>query len=229
MTSPAPDLAPHDNKAPAEPGAGSTLIVPLVVWMLIQLAALGLAASGVRLSAHLAQPPQSLALDEMLIAQFVGSALFLRVLFRGWRAWLVLVLIAGPMLMLASTMTAVPLSRVMWLWAQVAAWLTALALWRAAAPRRADVIAAIAMMGSAGGLLLAYLQAEFGPSVGAGMLEAFPLPGAIRHLTAPGLFLPPFLSTGVFSVAALVVLALKSGQSARQRVGRRKEMTSELR
>ena len=206
----------NPSRPPRQPAEKSTLAVPLTVWLLIQLAALALAASRLPLSAHFARPPQSLALDEMLIAQFVGAALFFPLLFRGWRAWLAMAVSAWPMLMLASTMTAIPAWRVTALWLLPVQWLTALALWRLAAPHRGDVVAAVALMGSAGGLLLAYLQAEFGPSTWGRALDFMPLASLVRHLADPTLFAAPFLSTGAFAAVAAAVLAFNAHKDRRE-------------
>src|SRR5687768_16676622 len=109
----------------------SVVAVPLMVWLLIQLAAVALAASGVELSASFPRPARSLAVHEMLVAQFVGSAMFVAVLFRGgWRAWLAIVVSAAPMLMLAAWLARLPMARVAALWVHVGTWLTMLALWR---------------------------------------------------------------------------------------------------
>ena len=208
-------------------------VIPLIVWLLIQLAAIALAASGVALSANFPQPPQSLAVHEMLIAQFVGSAMFLLVLFRGgWRAWIAMVLTAGPMLVLAAWVARMPISRVMLPWGEVGLWLTTLALWSAVvsrrdardpkarglqspgfspgfSPRSSSVLPALALLLSAGGLLWWYLRVEARQSDDLNLLDFVPLASALRHLDEPA-NLTPLLSTSVLSAVALVILAVKS-------------------
>ena len=188
----------------------SPLAIPLVVWLLIQLAAIALAASGVQLSASFPRPPQSLAVPEMVVAQFVGAAIFLPVLFRGWQSWLAMVLTAGPMLLVASRIAPLPMTRVLLLWAEVAAWLTALAIWRAAMPRRTDVIAAAAVLLSVGGLVFWYLRAEFQPARDLGPLGMLPLVSSLRRLHDSGGSDPPLPSTLVLAVAGLIIIAAKS-------------------
>jgi hypothetical protein len=206
----------------------SVVLVPLIIWLLIQLAAVALAASGVPLSANFPRPPQSLAVHEMLVAQFVGSAMFFPALFRGgWRGWLAIVLSAAPMLMLAAWLARTPLSRVPMLWVHVTAWVTMLALWRAVALRRDEspkaegwpslgflgVLTALATLLSAGGLLIWYLHSEFQPDRDLAILRLFPLPALLHSLTAPGgPTLSPLLSTVTLSAAALVILAVKSSR-----------------
>jgi hypothetical protein len=203
----------------------SSLAIALIVWLLIQLAAIALAASGVPLSANFPHPPQSLAVHEMLIAQFVGSAMFLSVLFRGgWRAWLGMVLSAGPMLMLAVWVARMPMSRVMLAWGEVALWLTTLALWRAVfscgnvsdakarglqSPRSSSVLSALAILLSAGGLLWWYLRVEARLESDLKLSNFFPLASALHLLDEPA-NLVPLLSTAVMSAAALVILAAKA-------------------
>ena len=191
--------------------------------MLIQLAAIALAASGVALSANFPQPPQRLAVHEMLIAQFVGSAMFLALLFRaGWRAWVGMVISAGPMLIVAAWLARMPLSRVMIAWGEVGLWLTALALWSAVARDEArdaqapgmrsrgllSVVAALAVLLSAGGLLAWFLRADARRDLDWNLLRLFPLIEALRGLDRPA-EIPPLLSTTACSAVALVILAAK--------------------
>jgi hypothetical protein len=194
-----------------QPEEKPSIATARIVWLLIQLAAVALAASGVPLSADFPRPPQSLAVHEMLIAQFVGSAMFLPVLFRGgWRAWLGMILTAGPMLMLSAWLARMPMTPVLLLWVEVAGWVTTLALWREVTPRRVDVLAALALLLSAGGLLVWYLQAEFQPSVGSGLLRVFLLAATLRTLPDPAADLSPLLSTAIASAVALVILTAKA-------------------
>jgi hypothetical protein len=196
-------------------GIESAFAIPLIVWLLIQLAAIALAASGVALSANFPRPPQSLAVHEMLVVQFVGSAMFLPVLFRGgWRSWLAIVACAGPMLALAAALARMPIARVPVLWVHVAAWVTMLALWSAVAKGRAisSIVAALAMLLSAGGLLVWYLQAEFQGGRDLWFLHFLPLPPVLRSLSSSSTPLSalPLLSTAAASIGALVILAAKT-------------------
>ena len=163
----------------------------------------------------------------MLVAQFVGSAMFFPLLFRGglrgWRAWLAMMLTAGPMLMLAAWLAQVPISRVLVLWVHVAGWVVMLALWGAVArggmfttskaqglPSLGfrNVLHALAMLLSAGGLLLWYLQSEFRPASNPLFHHVFPLPALLPHVTDSSLILSPLLSTAALSAAAVVILAV---------------------
>jgi hypothetical protein len=219
------NAVPADSATPRQPGRDKpSFAIPLIVWLLIQLTAIALAASGVALSASFPNPPQRLAVHEMLVAQFVGSAMFAALLFRGgWRGWLALVVSAAPMLMLAGWLARMPMSRVSVLWVNVGAWLTMLALWSAVGrnhskargsqfPGFQSTLTALAMLLSAGGLLLWYLQAEFQPVRNPTWLRLFPMPALLEGAATPsGPHLAlPLLSTVVLSVAALVILAVKA-------------------
>jgi hypothetical protein len=204
----------------------SPVVIPVIVWLLIQLAAIALAASGVELSANFPRPAPSLAVHEMLVAQFVGAATFLSLLFRGgWRAWLAMVLIAGPMLMLAGWLARMEMPRVMLAWGEVGMWLTALALWNAVVSGLGtpyenkvpgwlrlgfrSILPALAMLLSAGGLVLWYLYAEFRPAQPFPLLRCFPLVAALRRLGGLGTTLP-LHSTTLMTALALVILAAKA-------------------
>ena len=206
MTSAPPDPSPLETQLEEKP----SLAIPLIVWLLIQLAAIALSAWGVQLSANSPRPPQSLAVHVMLVAQFVGAAILLPVLFRGWRAWLAMVLTPGPMLFLAARMTPLPMSRVPMLWVEVAAWMTALAVWRTVASRSAHIIAALAMLLSAGGLVLWYLRAEFQPTSDLDPRTLFPLAATLRRLHDPASRGSPLLSTLAFTAAGLIVLGVNT-------------------
>jgi hypothetical protein len=216
----------HASAAPQVERQHDGLAVPLILWLLIQLAAVALAASRVPLSADFPRPAQALAVHEMVIAQVVGSALFLPVLFRGgWRGWLAMVVTAGPMLMLAAWLARTPLPRVLVAWGEVGMWLAMLALWRAAlcervdddadralrwrSARACDILRAAALLLSVGGLLLWYLRTEFQPDRPPTPLLRFPLPAILQNLTAPTFDPSPLLSTAALSAAALVILTVK--------------------
>jgi hypothetical protein len=205
----------HDTDKP------SSVAVPLIVWLLVQLAAVALAASGVGLSASVPQP-RSLAVHDMLVAQFVGSAMFAGVLFRGgWRGWLALVVSAAAMLMLAAWLARIPMARVPMLWVHVAAWLTMLALWHAvgssSSSARAShsrgflsVLSALAMLFSGGGLLLWYLQSEFQPDRRLTLLHFVPLPALLQSPAEPfaSPVVLPLLSTTTLALPAAVILTV---------------------
>jgi hypothetical protein len=216
---------PHAPSHIPSQDRSSPITIALIVWLLIQLSAIALAASGMRLSANFPEPPRSMAVHEMLIAQFVSPAMFLSLLFRGgWRAWLGMTLTAGPMLMLGGWLAQMPMSRIVLAWGELSLWLTALALWAAVVRVEAALavkpagfsprplpLAAIAIVLSAGGLLYSYLRAEFRPASAPDLTPLFPLLGTLRNLNDP--FNPsPLLSTAALSAAALVILAAKASR-----------------
>ena len=208
--------APPAAATPQQPDRdNSAFAIPLIVWLLIQLAAVALAASGVELSANFPRPARSMAVHEMLVAQFVGSAMFFHVLFRGgWRGWLAVIVSAALMLVLAAWLARTPMARVPGPWVHVAVWLTMLALWSKVGRRTESrgysaTVTAVAMLLSAGGSLFWYLNAEFQGDRAAGWLHLFPLPALLTDLASPStsLLLLPLLPTATLAVAALVILA----------------------
>jgi len=221
VTTAPPDSATAQQQQ-AKDKSASRLAIPLIVWLLIQLAAIALAASGVRLSASFPRPPQSLAVHEMLVAQFVGSAMFFAVLFRGgWRGCLAMIVTAAPMLMLAAWLARMPILRVPMLWVHVGAWVTMLALWSAVSRDHSKaggsagflrVLTAFAMLLSAGGLLLWYLRFEFQHDRDFAFVGWLPLSGVLEGLAAPsgGPIASPLSSTAALAAVAAVILAAKA-------------------
>jgi len=217
--------SPGSSTPPSPSEEKPSLAIGLIVWLLIQLAAIALAASGVALSADFPRPPQSLAVHEMLIAQFVGSAMFLSVLCRGgWRAWVGMIVTAGPMLMLAAWVAQMPMSRLLLPWGEVGMWVTTLGLWWAALtdrnvregkaggfqpPSVRSVLMPLAVLLSAGGLLTWYLHAEFRPASHFPPLNFFPLVAALHRLNDPSISLP-LLPTATLPAVALAILAGKA-------------------
>ena len=215
----------------------SPITIALIVWLLIQLAPIALAAAGAGLFANFPEPPQSVAVHAMLIAQFVGSAMFISLLFRGgWRTWLAMVVTTGPMLMVAAWLARMPMSAAMLPWGEVALWLTMLAMWRAVVTQQdgggpkdqelqsrgsSSALAALALLVSAGGLLWWYLRVEARTDSGLNLLSCFPLACALHHLGGPFNF-APLLSTSALCTGALGILARKASLSrTRRRAGSR--------
>jgi hypothetical protein len=217
-----PDTSPATS--PHNPPESVT--APLFVWLMIQLAALALAAARVPLSANFARPAERLATHEMVIVQFVGAALLCPFLLRGPMACLALCLTAGPMLLLAGILSATPIATSLYLWAGCVLWLTALWMWRAATSQRMHApLVAIATLLSAGALLLCYLRAEFGPA-GAGGVElhrALPLPPLLLALSETRVGIAPLLPTAVIFGISLAFFAVRRRACARSasRVARR--------
>lgn len=137
---------------------------PLLVWLLIQLLALLLAAARVPLSAGFANPPESLALHEMIIAQIAVSGMLFPFLLRDWRTAMVIACMSLPFTLLAGFLASRPFQQTAIIAAYVVCWIFCLASWRAALPARLHLTGvAVANILALGGVTLWYLRNEFRP------------------------------------------------------------------
>lgn len=163
---------------------------PLLVWLLIQLAALMLAAFRVPLAAQYPQPAEFQAVRLMLAAQFVALALLHPWLLRTWATALAVLCTGWVMLNLAALLSAWTLTDVLPVGIFLSIWTVDFALLgRIRRPRWQLAITAIASAYVIGGPLLWYLQLEFAsparsvPSLAFGpLLLALSTP---RHLPPP--------------------------------------------
>jgi hypothetical protein len=146
----------------------SVAFAPVLLWLALQ--GLALVAAGLRVpfSARFPVPAEQMALHEMLVVQMVGSALLFPMLFRTFATGVLL--IAGTMIMtqlagmLASTERESTLIAVC---TYPTLWLAGLGLWayalRTTRARMYGVATAILVV--IGGVLVAYLQREFGAPI----------------------------------------------------------------
>ncbi len=140
----------------------------VVLWSAVQCAALVLAAAGVHLWPHHPDPPESIALAELVTIQVFASALLFPVLFADGANWVVSVALLIPMEQLAGLLSAAP-EAVMWMESgYVALWVVGLAGWARLA--RSDLtracLTAAATLLSLGGCLLWYVAAEAAAQAG---------------------------------------------------------------
>jgi hypothetical protein len=138
---------------------------PLLVWLLVQLAALSIAAARVPLAAQYPAAGERLAVYLVLAAQVVAAAALMPWLLTGWRAAAVVAVSAWPFLALACFLSAVPTGDAVALAGYLSGWILCLVVWGTAARSRRVMmcISAVASTLAAGGPLLAYLRAEFTP------------------------------------------------------------------
>jgi hypothetical protein len=136
-------------------------VIPLLVWLLIQLAALALGASQTPPSAR--WTVESFALDEMLVAQVMSAALLFPLLLPNLRAAVLIAATSVPFSMLAGTLAGIANHRIATGCAPVVLWLAALAAFRRACiGRTMEVIGLLAATAISIGLPVAfYLNREF--------------------------------------------------------------------
>jgi hypothetical protein len=162
-----PPVHPADRAASR--GRPNSPLAPLISWLLVQGAALAIAAARVPLSAHYPQAGERLAIDLVLAAQIGASAALFPWLMRDRRAVVVTVCAAWPFIAFAAVLSALPPGPTAMVAAFVTGWLVVLAIWNAGlrSPKWRLVASAVAGLASVGGALLWYLRAEFAtPGVG---------------------------------------------------------------
>jgi hypothetical protein len=136
---------------------------PLLVWLLVQLAALGVAAARVPLAGEYPRDAERLAVYLLLATQIVAASALMPWLLRGWRASLLAAACCWPMLGIATMLSSIPPARAFTVGAYVTGWVAVLSVSNAAAPSRrvAFILSAVASAVAAGGPLLWYLRTEF--------------------------------------------------------------------
>src|SRR6185437_11895303 len=138
----------------------------LLAWLLPQLLCLLLSAGRMPLSAHPPQPIECTALAQLAIVQIVLAAMLAPILFQSLSHFVAVVLTAGPLLLSAGFLSAGEPFKINALWVLGGSWALALsAVCLGVSPPKRGGVAAIATTWSLGGLLVAYLHAEFHPSM----------------------------------------------------------------
>ena len=195
------------------------ITAPLALWLFVQLLALGLAAARVPLSAHFPQPGESLALQEMLIAQFAVSAMTFPFLLRDARCCVATILTSAPMLQLAGVLAGDSLARVVGVWTCVALWLAALAIWNQALPSRHRPLGvAILNLLTLGGLLFAYLSTEFhsAPS----LARWLPIVATLRFSLGAASIAVPLCSTAFFALGGIATMLIARRMTRQRAIDR---------
>jgi hypothetical protein len=138
-------------------------VAGIVIWLTVQIAALGMCAARVSLWARAPQATEQLSLVLMLAAQVGASALIFPHLL-GTRGTTILAVASGwPMALLAAQLADAPFSILVRAELYVSIWLISLHLWTRALPSPSAKLlgTAIAAMISLGGPVLWYLRMEF--------------------------------------------------------------------
>jgi hypothetical protein len=198
----------------------------LVIWLTIQLAALGMCAARTTLWARAPQATEQLALVVMLAVQIGTSALIFPHLLGTARATLLAVASGWPMALLAAQMSDASWAVLFRSEIYVSFWLISLHLWTQAlpAPRAKLLATTIAATLSLGGPVLWYLRMEFsndGQQPGSDSFPAFgPLAGAISQTFARFNFQSWIELTIIFCIGATAFKGapriLRSSQLSRQ-------------
>jgi hypothetical protein len=139
-----------------------SLTFVLFLWLTPQLISLALSAMRVPLSAHPPRPIESVALQQLVIVQFVVAATLGPILFRCRVSTVAVVMTAFPMLQLAAFLSSATWEMGVILGGSAGAFSMALAVLAAIGrPRQRHVIWSFASAWTVGGSVLAYLHTEF--------------------------------------------------------------------
>jgi len=167
-TNPPPASFISATEIPARSQAQSPFI-PVAVWLLLQLLALGISAGRIPFYAikSFPQPAELLAMPLMRMVQIGGSAMLFPFLLRDARTAGMVIAASWPFALLAGILTGFPQS-----WEKLASvlfitvWLSGLALWRTLlrSPRSQAIGVSVATLLVFGGPLINYLGLEYGGS-----------------------------------------------------------------
>jgi hypothetical protein len=198
----------------------------VLVWLLVQGAALGVSAARVPFFAikSFPDPGERLALGVMLVAQIAGAAMLFPYLMRDARAAAMVIASSWPFTILAAFLTGRTDSRpIAAAVVFVTAWLLGLALWRGVlrSDRATAVGVCVAMLLALGAPLLWYLRAEFvlqSDAINWGTAAWWgPTFGALAVSQHDYLLRPAWIFAG--GHVALGIVALMVGRIARRRRG----------
>jgi hypothetical protein len=152
----------------------SSYAAPLFVWLVIQLIAIGLAAARVKLWAKFSAEGETVALDELLVAQFIASSLLFPFLCRDFKSTIAITLAGVAMCGLVGILSfnsldtcgQCALNLLMWLlglavwWKVVNAWTRGIKGNLPLSPTAALIAVAVVSSLNLCGPILAYFQAE---------------------------------------------------------------------
>jgi hypothetical protein len=169
------------NLAPPHQPAIRPLTGPLLLWLLIQVAALLLAAARVPLAAQYPAPAEMLAAHVVAVVQVTAAAVLAPYLLRDVAAFAAAVATVWPFLVLAGALSATSSTTLAVAAAYVTAWLVALSAANLAlpAPSRHWTVAAATVL-TTGAAALGYLNAEFGGAADHAWVRMLP-PLAVLH------------------------------------------------
>lgn len=157
----------------------------LIIWIAVQLLAIGLGAMHIRLWASAPLATETLALDELLVAQFLASCLLFPVLCRTWQSTVAMVIGSIPMIAVAGMLGGVEDSVCIGCWFNVSMWVVGLFFCRRVVATSAAQMISVAAIFSLNftGIVMCYLIAEMKGSESYGRF--IPLGAAMRMTGAP--------------------------------------------
>jgi hypothetical protein len=191
---------------------------PLLVWLALQLLAIAMAAARVKLWARFGSAGETYALDELTVAQFLGSSLLFPALCRSFKSTLAMVVSSLPMIALAGYLSFGSFDQCASTAINLAIWLTGLAVWWKVVNRLdggALLVVSIASAANIGGLMVAYLTAETTNRELSGF-AVVPILSAIRVSHFPTLLC--FIPASAVSLSGLCALVISSNLAGKRAV-----------
>jgi hypothetical protein len=191
-------------------GGPRVLIPPMIVWLLVQLAALLVATLRTPLAAQYPQPGEFQAVPVMLVAQFSALAILFPWMLRTWGSALAVLTASWAMLFAAAVLSVWTIRDIVPLGAFVAVWIvifSTLAQIRLAPMQ--SIVMAVAALWVLGGPLVWYLHLEFAPGSSA-RPDAWYGYGPLLAAIATTPHLPPSAWAAACGVECLALLVWKA-------------------
>jgi hypothetical protein len=205
--------------------------LPLLAWLLIQLAALGLAAGRVPLAARFPAAAETFALDEMLVSQVVFAAMLSPVLLKDLASSFASILTSLPFISLSGYLAAATVGGEIRSAIVVAAWLVTLYAWQRVfrSHQSKMIFVAIANLLTLGLPLIWLVRADATgttptPDHARIVLTFSPTIAALNGARGPTVF-PFYLFAVAASGVALIVYAARARSSAARQLIHRKLST----
>ena len=182
---------------------------PIVLWLIVQMLALGLSAARVPLWARANQPIERLALEQLAIAQLVLVALLFPWMPRNRATGVAMILTAGPMIQLAAMLAQANARNAIVAWVYISAWLACAAMWQPLLRRAASQALALAVAGALviGVPVARYLAAEFSSGSSVDLWKRWPIDpvtSLLRQLSESSTDARSWALLAVLSLGALV-------------------------
>jgi hypothetical protein len=159
-----PPTTSDDGRLEATGGLPLSPTAPLLLWLAVQMLALGTSVFQVPLSDQYPRPAERMALHQVLVAQVVASSLFFPWLFRNAVGGVFITTSAWPFIQMAASLSATSWENTIAAGVYVTLWLSLLSVWGTAlkTKRARHAVGASASAMALLGPILWYLGAEYG-------------------------------------------------------------------
>jgi hypothetical protein len=200
----------------------ATLWLALLIWLIVQLAAIGLCAARFSLWARAPQAMEQLALAVLLAVQVGAASLIFTHLLSNGRGLILAIASAWPMAELASFLSDTPWLPFLRGESFVTVWLISLWLWRKAFPKPQHhlLLTATASLVSFGAPILWYLRADFRTDSATIRFDSLwhfgPMCGAVAQLFSPP-ELRAWVALAIVFLAGLLISMVNSPYWTRSR------------